>query len=608
VQKIETPMEQVGSVNFGFTTWLDGDHLVIGAPNILFTQPGGLTGFAYIYERNIDNGSWNLVSSIAGELAEPDEFPDGKLGREVVIDSDRAMISRLNVDGTATVLIYERDSISEEWIETNALAIGGSEDGNASVDIARHYISALALHNNRLAIGVVEEGFDSVDSSAVRIFELDQSQNTWLETDRIDQFDASANGNAYHGLALENDRLLVTGDLFGALLFERDSQSGQWLQDEQFVTDVTNSISVERQASDLEGSRVVLTGVDGVGVLVYERDGVSGRWIESAELSTTFLDDNSPTVTAVDLQGDHVLVGLPYVDDFTGAVLAFRLDDPDSDGIAAVDDNCPEDYNPTQANFDEDLLGDACDLDDDNDSVPDDEDAFPLDPSRQNAVVDVDTAEAPTVPYPASPLGSGIQLETDYRWPAVSNASFYIIEVQHDNLIRAYETMIPAFTSCIDMECAYIKTDAALKGANRWRLRAGNANGISEWSLWSDFFVDQAAAPFVGNPSDHAAFSEVPAVPVPLRPVDEGNSEGVTFHWASVPGVIRYSIEVQHQGLIRGYEPSLPSIETCSMGECRYVKTDAALVGENRWRLRSINDVGASEWSDWANFTVENLH
>ena len=53
--------------------------------------------------------------------------------------------------------------------------------------------------------------------------------------------------------------------------------------------------------------------------------------------------------------------------------------DTDGDGIGDNSDNCPNLANPYQLNIDDDTLGDACDLDDDNDGVADDLDAFPLD-------------------------------------------------------------------------------------------------------------------------------------------------------------------------------------------------------------------------------------
>jgi len=64
-------------------------------------------------------------------------------------------------------------------------------------------------------------------------------------------------------------------------------------------------------------------------------------------------------------------------------------DDIDEDGIPNEDDNCPSLANPTQANNDNDPLGDACDPDDDNDGDPDDTDCAPEDASIHHGATEI---------------------------------------------------------------------------------------------------------------------------------------------------------------------------------------------------------------------------
>lgn len=56
-------------------------------------------------------------------------------------------------------------------------------------------------------------------------------------------------------------------------------------------------------------------------------------------------------------------------------------------------------------------------------------------------------------------------------------------------LFTAYNGALDANTACTAGNCQFIKSDAALAGENRWRARAGNAVGFSQWSDWGTFFV-----------------------------------------------------------------------------------------------------------------------
>jgi len=63
--------------------------------------------------------------------------------------------------------------------------------------------------------------------------------------------------------------------------------------------------------------------------------------------------------------------------------------DVDSDDVADKKDNCPDIFNPEQLDYDEDEVGDLCDLDDDNDGFLDANDSHPLD-SDENTDLDGD--------------------------------------------------------------------------------------------------------------------------------------------------------------------------------------------------------------------------
>jgi len=603
-QKIETPAVAAGRGNFGFTVALEGDQLVVGAPNILLSRPGGVPGFAFIYQRNAVDGAWELVTSVEGQAVGPDDFPPQGLGRDVAVDQGLAAISRDNgetevVRRNEVVQTYAQDSLTGVWVQTNTLSFDDADIVSTDVD-------ALALDGNRLAVGIETEDSNGLSRFEVRLFDYNRELDSWIESDRLDESSGLPATGGFRGLAMDNNQLLVAGGAgTSPILFLYDTETAQWSPDSNFSSDVSSVSSPTGLFVDIEGSRVVLAGGSD-GNSVFERNAATGRWEETLQLSTALIAEESPSITSVDLEGDSIIIGVPYIEGFTGAVVAYRLDDLDSDGIAAADDNCPADFNPTQDNFDEDLLGDVCDLDDDNDGVVDNNDGFPLDPDRVDAPVSTGFSEAPITPNPVWPFGSGIALETDYRWPALPNATYYVIEVQHNNAIRAYEPTITASTACLNNQCSYVKSDAALNGANRWRLRAGNDAGVSQWSPWVDFFVGQPAVSG-GNPAVAVAFTEIPAVPELLMPLG-GNSGAVAdYVWSAVPGVLEYAIEVRHEGSIRAYEPSIPASEACISGQCTFTKSDAALIGTNLWRVRAINNVGSSEWSDSVSFGVSQI-
>lgn len=74
--------------------------------------------------------------------------------------------------------------------------------------------------------------------------------------------------------------------------------------------------------------------------------------------------------------------------------------DADNDLVEDKADNCPTTFNPDQADYEHDGIGDACDPDDDNDGVPDTSDIVPHSDLRRTVVVDGCDSGSPSVTFP----------------------------------------------------------------------------------------------------------------------------------------------------------------------------------------------------------------
>jgi aminopeptidase N len=101
-----------------------------------------------------------------------------------------------------------------------------------------------------------------------------------------------------------------------------------------------------------------------------------------SEIRTVFNDSGDQYFT---LDTTEPLVGLIFDDlewILRGAATLITLADGDSDGVPNGSDNCPAVSNPAQEDTDGDLLGNACDDDDDGDSLIDILDCAPLDPDQ----------------------------------------------------------------------------------------------------------------------------------------------------------------------------------------------------------------------------------
>ena len=146
-------------------------------------------------------------------------------------------------------------------------------------------------------------------------------------------------------------------------------------------------------------------------ILVQTTDTPGATYTKTFTISITDVDEDS--------DGDGINNSIDNCPSVANASQA----DADGDGIGDACDNAPNIANTNQLDTDGDGIGDAADTDDDNDGVPDSEDAFPLDASESadtdgdgigdNADLDDDNDGVPDASDNA-PLTPNIdQLDTD---------------------------------------------------------------------------------------------------------------------------------------------------------------------------------------------------
>jgi len=182
---------------------------------------------------------------------------------------------------------------------------------------------------------------------------------------------------------------------------------------------------------------------------------------------------------------------------------------------------------------------------------------------------------APVALNPAGTMTAGSTLLT---WTAVEGAFAYGFDVLDETMGTAlYAGQTPA-------------TSAQIPGAldpshdYRWRVRAVDSRGWSEWSDWLSFGV--------------AVDASNGSVPRPLTPAGITGDMTPTFLWQPVTGALEYALTV--------HDANLASDVVASVSAAPTGQTIEALSPAHsyRWRVRARTSAGWGDESPWQTFAI----
>ncbi|MEC9477122.1 MAG: hypothetical protein VX764_08800 [Planctomycetota bacterium] len=184
-QLIPHPDPQEAAI-FGETVSLYGDVLAIGAPWQDGGPNGGVAnaGNVYLFERDISDGQWNLITTIANP--EPGEWEE--FGRVVALDGNLLAIgvpldeSSAGIDG-GSVYFYQRDVSTGQWFPADMGPLGGNLPGQVlgpNPSDVEGFGASVSLSDDLMVIGangIVVGGFDY--AGGVYIYQRSAVSGPW---------------------------------------------------------------------------------------------------------------------------------------------------------------------------------------------------------------------------------------------------------------------------------------------------------------------------------------------------------------------------------------------------------------------------------------------
>lgn len=347
---------------FGWDMALDGDTLVIGAP-----QKSNVYGIArgevFVYELNRTAGTWDLTQTLTLQNTFTKDYGSHvHFGFSLDVEGDMLVVGAprksfyqdepLTLSEPGLVITFNRNG-SGFWVATQEIL-----SPFAGPDL---FGQSLDLDGGRLAVG----GRDTLSpglSGVVSTYSKNSLTGEWEYFDMVRSLSAG-NSRFGAGVSLSGDRLAVSSPLSSVyghdsvgLVFVyavTDDDTSAWHSPKVLAPSGTDTFDLGARV-ELEENTIIVGTVGGSSgsvnqvALTFHYDTLLDQWIRSQDLSRAQTSSSSSTTyasswgSAVALWNGRYLVGDPKTDDeIRGVVLQFAHDpffDVNGDGIRSITD------------------------------------------------------------------------------------------------------------------------------------------------------------------------------------------------------------------------------------------------------------------------------
>ena len=297
-----------------------GGAAVVGDGEIIVgsTSSTMRAGELYVYTK--DGEMWLET----GRIMASDGTPDNRFGRALTLHGSTLLAGATQQDGsTGATYIFDKDA-DGMWKETAKLVPADIQEGD-------NYGRAVALSDNYAFAATVGQ-----NEGTGAVYAFHKKDDTWSEHGKIVAEDGQSGDFFGLSISAKGDKVLVGSPAYNrqdasgaAYIFSYDDESGMWKQEARLEAELENRSAFGGAVLLIDGFAMIgAPGVDqGTGaVFVFAMDEETGEWSQVDKVMAFDGTSRAQFGSMLAQEGTSIWIGAPFASNFTGSVYVLTYD------------------------------------------------------------------------------------------------------------------------------------------------------------------------------------------------------------------------------------------------------------------------------------------